>query len=72
MAANKMTPAQAKALAEAGKFFGDAKLGKSRIAAFNKTLAGGYAGLSMVNPEPKKTRKPVTKVTPKVPGPGSR
>lgn len=52
MAGKKMTPAQAKALAEAGKYFGDPKYGKKRIADFNKTLASGYAGLT-VNPQTK-------------------
>jgi hypothetical protein len=52
MAGKKMTPAQLKALVEAGKFFGDPKLGKKRIADFKKTLADGYAGLT-VNPQTK-------------------
>ena len=60
MAAKKMTPAQAQALKEAGKFFGDSKLGKKRIAEFKKTLADGYAGLT-VNPQTKpKNSQPLT------------
>ena len=55
-----MTPAQAKALVEAGKYFGDPKYGKKRIADFKKTLADGYAGLT-VNPQTKpKNSQPLT------------
>ena len=60
MADKKMTPAQAKALKEAGKYFGDPKLGKQRMADFKKTLASGYAGLT-VNPQTKpKNSQPLT------------
>jgi len=46
MAGAKMTPAQAKALAEAGKWFGDPKLGKQRIKDFGKMIAGNAASMS--------------------------